>query len=70
MLGEGRHAAVSQLLTLQHGLGRRAGEQDGVGVRCGESKLDVEPLARQSCVSAACVLSRFHGCRDALMPLC
>lgn len=27
----------SQLLTLQHDLGRGAGEEDGAGLRCGES---------------------------------
>lgn len=38
---EGHHAGVfadrSQLLTLQHGLRRGAGEEDGAGLRCGES---------------------------------
>lgn len=61
---------VSQLLALQHGLGRGAGEQDGAGVRRGESELDVEPLACQSCIAAARARSLFHGCGDALMPLC
>lgn len=29
-------ALASQLLALQHGFGRRAGEEDGAGVRRGE----------------------------------
>lgn len=60
----------SQLFALQHGLGRGAGEEDGAGLRCGESWLDVKPLACQSCVAAACARSLPHGRRDALMPLC
>lgn len=65
-----RVLGASQLLALQHGLRRGAGEQDGVGLQRGENWLDVEPLARQSCVAAARALSLFHGCRDVLMPLC
>lgn len=60
----------SQLLTLQHGLRRGAGEQDGAGLQRGEDRLDVKPLACQSCIAAACARSFLHLCRDALMPLC
>lgn len=60
----------SQLLTLQHDLRRGAGEQDGAGLWSGENCLDVEPLACQSCIAAACTWRFLHWCRDALMPLC
>lgn len=60
---------ASQLFALQHGLGRGAGEEDGAGLRGGEHGLDVKPLARQSCVAAACPWSLPHRGRDALMPL-
>lgn len=61
---------TSQLFALQHGLSGGAGEEDGAGLRRGEHWLDVKPLARQSCVAAACARSLPHGGRDALMPLC
>lgn len=65
-----RRPRSSQLLTLHHGLSRGAGEEDGAGLGGGEHWLDVEPLARQSCVAAARAWSLPHGGRDALMPLC
>ena len=59
-----------QLLALQRGLRRGAGEQDGAGVWRRESRLNVEPLACQSGVATACSWSFPHGCWDTLMPLC
>lgn len=64
-----RRSQASQLFALQHGLGGGTGEEDGAGLRGGEHGLDVKPLARQSCVAAACPRSLPHGGRDALMPL-
>ena len=59
----------SQLVALQLRLPRGAGEQDGSALSGRESRLDVQPLAREGCVAGARARRRLHGRGDTLVPL-